>query len=49
MSALAAKKKVKREDIEADITFKRRKVKQEEALQVEFFCNPGEVIDLTSD
>lgn len=47
MDALAAKKKVKLEDVEASLISKRRKVKQEETIDADLYFAPGEVIDLT--
>ncbi|KAG8972245.1 hypothetical protein FRC05_010188 [Tulasnella sp. 425] len=47
VASLAKRKGVKQEDVEADLARKRRKVKQEEAINADLYFTPGEVIDLT--
>ncbi|KIO17597.1 hypothetical protein M407DRAFT_32726 [Tulasnella calospora MUT 4182] len=47
VASLAKRKGVKLEEVEAQLARKRRKVKQEEAIDVELHFTPGEVIDLT--
>ncbi|KIO17595.1 hypothetical protein M407DRAFT_32724 [Tulasnella calospora MUT 4182] len=47
VAALAKRKGVKLEDVEADLARKRRKVKQEETINVDLYFAPAEVIDLT--
>ncbi|KAG9021199.1 hypothetical protein FS837_007487, partial [Tulasnella sp. UAMH 9824] len=47
VASLAKRKGVKLEEVEAELARKRRKVKQEEAINVELHFTPGEVIDLT--
>ncbi|KAG8981545.1 hypothetical protein FRB90_007177 [Tulasnella sp. 427] len=47
VASLAKRKGVKLEEVEADLARKRRKIKQEEAINVELISAPGEVIDLT--
>ncbi|KAG9021235.1 hypothetical protein FS837_007430 [Tulasnella sp. UAMH 9824] len=45
--SLAKRKGVKLGDVEADVARQRRKVKQEDAINVDFHFTPGEIIDLT--
>ncbi|KAG9038203.1 hypothetical protein FS837_001295 [Tulasnella sp. UAMH 9824] len=47
VTALAKRKGLKRKDVEADLARKRRKLKQEEVIDVDLYFTPGEVIDLT--
>lgn len=47
MTSLAKRKGVKLEDVEADLARKRRKIKQEDAINVDLHFTPGEIIDLT--
>lgn len=47
IEALAARKRVKREELEASIAAKRRRVKQEEEIDVDRYFVRGEVIDMT--
>ncbi|KAG8904647.1 hypothetical protein FRC00_013860, partial [Tulasnella sp. 408] len=47
VAALAKRKGVKRKDVEDDLARKRRKLKQEEPIDVDRYFTPGEVIDLT--
>ncbi|KAG8904799.1 hypothetical protein FRC01_008598 [Tulasnella sp. 417] len=47
VASLAKRKGVKLEEVEAELARKRRKVKQEEAINVELHFTSGEVIDLT--
>ncbi|KAG8905159.1 hypothetical protein FRC01_008448 [Tulasnella sp. 417] len=47
VTALAKRKGVKLEDLEAELARKRRKVKQEDVIDVDLYFTPGEVIDLT--
>ncbi|KIO17596.1 hypothetical protein M407DRAFT_32725 [Tulasnella calospora MUT 4182] len=47
VASLSKRKGAKLEDVEADLARKRRKVKQEEVIDVDLYFIPGEVIDLT--